>query len=280
MALISCPECGKEVSNKAVCCIHCGYPLDNVEEANTDKYISFRKVILDRVEPIRNELDKYKNYPMPQMRDSLVEHEVKSLYDAVSNESDAVIREANDNVADTIFELLNRILPSHKSWSVVYSYYDLVRFDNISNEIMKKIADAIYVEILPYDPPQYWHDGSRKTNSNHIIYWYPLYQIMRYADDGIKNPIFEVLSIEEKPNPKEKKIDYINSMGRGHTTWKPTNSGNVRRMTDENVITCPKCRSTAITTGSRGYSIVWGFIGSGKTVNRCAKCGHKWEPKR
>lgn len=27
MALIKCPECGKEVSDKAPACIHCGYPL-------------------------------------------------------------------------------------------------------------------------------------------------------------------------------------------------------------------------------------------------------------
>lgn len=27
MALIKCPECGNEVSDKAIACIHCGYPL-------------------------------------------------------------------------------------------------------------------------------------------------------------------------------------------------------------------------------------------------------------
>lgn len=27
--LIKCPECGKEISNKAKQCIHCGYPLSN-----------------------------------------------------------------------------------------------------------------------------------------------------------------------------------------------------------------------------------------------------------
>ena len=27
MALIICPECGKQISDKAVCCIYCGYPL-------------------------------------------------------------------------------------------------------------------------------------------------------------------------------------------------------------------------------------------------------------
>lgn len=48
----------------------------------------------------------------------------------------------------------------------------------------------------------------------------------------------------------------------------------------ESPVRCPKCGSTQISTGSRGYSMVWGFIGSGKTVNRCARCGHKWEPRR
>lgn len=41
---------------------------------------------------------------------------------------------------------------------------------------------------------------------------------------------------------------------------------------------CPKCGSTAITAGQRGYSLLTGFIGSGKTMNRCANCGYKWEP--
>ncbi len=41
---------------------------------------------------------------------------------------------------------------------------------------------------------------------------------------------------------------------------------------------CPRCGSTSITAGQRGYSLIWGFIGSGNTVNRCSKCGHKWKP--
>lgn len=41
---------------------------------------------------------------------------------------------------------------------------------------------------------------------------------------------------------------------------------------------CPKCGSTSITAGQRGYSLLTGFIGSGKTMNRCAKCGYKWKP--
>ena len=39
MALINCPECGKEVSDKAAVCIHCGAPLN---ERNGDIKIRCR----------------------------------------------------------------------------------------------------------------------------------------------------------------------------------------------------------------------------------------------
>lgn len=45
------------------------------------------------------------------------------------------------------------------------------------------------------------------------------------------------------------------------------------------VLTCPKCGSTAITTGARGANHFWGLIGASKTVNRCGNCGHTWKPK-
>lgn len=46
-----------------------------------------------------------------------------------------------------------------------------------------------------------------------------------------------------------------------------------------NTIKCPKCGSTAVSTGERGYSLLTGFIGSGQTMNRCGKCGYKWKPR-
>lgn len=42
---------------------------------------------------------------------------------------------------------------------------------------------------------------------------------------------------------------------------------------------CPKCGSTAIESTQRGYSLLTGFLGSGKTMNYCKNCGHKWKPK-
>lgn len=47
----------------------------------------------------------------------------------------------------------------------------------------------------------------------------------------------------------------------------------------ETPIRCPRCGSLAVTTGERGYGFLTGFLGSNKTTNRCAKCGHSWQPK-
>lgn len=47
MALIQCPECGKEVSDKARKCPHCGYPLEDIdfekEEAAMEKVLEWNK---------------------------------------------------------------------------------------------------------------------------------------------------------------------------------------------------------------------------------------------
>lgn len=52
------------------------------------------------------------------------------------------------------------------------------------------------------------------------------------------------------------------------------------RLQQQIIPKCPKCGSTAITAGQRGYSLLTGFLGSNKTVNRCANCGHTWKPGR
>lgn len=45
----------------------------------------------------------------------------------------------------------------------------------------------------------------------------------------------------------------------------------------DTTVRCPKCGSTQITTGTRGWSLFTGLIGSGTVYNMCAKCGNKWK---
>lgn len=41
MALIICPECGKEISDKATVCIHCGFPIEHKNNSNTSKIYTY-----------------------------------------------------------------------------------------------------------------------------------------------------------------------------------------------------------------------------------------------
>ena len=54
----------------------------------------------------------------------------------------------------------------------------------------------------------------------------------------------------------------------------------IREKEASKALHCPRCDSTQIVTGQRGYSLMWGFLGSNKTMNRCASCGYKWEPRK
>ena len=56
---------------------------------------------------------------------------------------------------------------------------------------------------------------------------------------------------------------------------------NVSQASEQNdnpKITCPKCGSTNITEGTRGFTLTTGFVGSGKFRYVCKKCGNKWKP--
>lgn len=154
VALINCPECGKEVSDKATACIHCGFPL--LKTRNTLCTI--------------------------------------------------------ENKTHDLSEIINRLDSA----------------DTTDKKIMNDIEDELF-----------WQIGSVS------IY-------------GARKIIEIILETGEAP----KIFD-----------------ASYRRSGGDRKIRCPKCSSTQITTGSRGYSMVWGFVGAGKTVNRCANCGHKWEPR-
>ena len=46
MALIACPECGKQISDKAPACIHCGYPINEIKINSSSLSNSLKKVVI------------------------------------------------------------------------------------------------------------------------------------------------------------------------------------------------------------------------------------------
>lgn len=58
----------------------------------------------------------------------------------------------------------------------------------------------------------------------------------------------------------------------------PLNETTQSKEKPEEKVHCPKCGSTNIATVSRGWSLMWGFIGSGSPRNVCQSCGYKFKP--
>ena len=167
MALIKCPECGKEISDKAPACIYCGYPLHlQAETTAPSSGNGLQQVILDT------------NSVSPEKKIVCIK----------------VVRESNG-------------MGLAEASNLVGSPNTAVVKGNLTKMEAEKIAQ-------------------------------------NFLKIGVKA--------------------YVCAMKRSETT--------------EVEIICPKCGSTAIHAGPRGYSLLTGIIGSGKTIITCLHCGYKWKP--
>ena len=73
MALIKCPECNKEVSDKAEICVHCGYPISKwIKEKNSDSSQSNEDIKDDN--PNNIYLYREKEYNLTELVDYIKEN--------------------------------------------------------------------------------------------------------------------------------------------------------------------------------------------------------------
>ncbi len=49
-------------------------------------------------------------------------------------------------------------------------------------------------------------------------------------------------------------------------------------MTSDDAVKCPECGSAQVHAEKRGWRLTTGFLGSGKIVLTCLKCGHSFRP--
>ena len=174
MSLIKCPECGKEISSRAKQCIHCGYPIEDVENTTDTEYIQNGECNKNRIVCMIN--------------------------------------------------------------GKAFDFTELVK-DTMSDE---------YNDI----------DGSYRNR---------LYQRI-YQNVGTVS-IYDAKAI----------VDHIRKYGKPPETFN-TSHPELAASYIPPQVRCPKCGSTSIATINRGFSIWTGFLGSGKPVNVCQACGHKFNP--
>ena len=98
-------------------------------------------------------------------------------------------------------------------------------------------------------------------------------ELIRYIEQYKQVPNFDFIpsgDINKYLTPEHPEYEKI-KFGSSFNYLKPLNSSKPR---------CPKCGSTSIGVTNRGYSILFGLLGSGTPMNVCMSCGHRWKPKK
>lgn len=171
MALMNCPECNHQISDKAVSCPNCGFPLSNCSASIQKGDASTYAIVFDKINGQKIEV-------------------IKRVESAVGID----VTNAKELV-DNFPSILKRNVPADEA-------------NRIKREIEKTGASIV---LVPYDP--------------------------NMSDEDVLKPY------------------------------------------RSDSICCPRCSSTNVVIGQRGFSVLTGFLGSNKTVNRCGKCDYSWEPK-
>ncbi|MDO4841511.1 MAG: ribosomal protein L7/L12 [Phoenicibacter congonensis] len=173
MALITCPECGKQISDKAPACIHCGYPLQEQQTVAPTVVATSKKVA------------------------------IPSFVGASPQKIPAI---------KVVREITGMGLAEAK-------------------EFVEQAAPYVIVK-----------DGLSDNQANVIV--------QKFKAEGVDAHIFA----------SDAPVTFVS-----HTK-------------DKDIISCPQCGSTQYHAGARGFSLITGFVGSGKTVLTCLKCGNRWKP--
>ena len=164
MALINCPECNNQISDKAKCCPHCGFPIDNISKKENKCSIILENTI------------------------------------------------GNDYI-------ITEWLINNCNYSRVYS---------------KKLISSMPSVII----------------SN--------VSLTKAQELQSKLQLLKATTKIVTGNNQEEVI--------------------INKTENKDVLKCPRCGSTQVAIGQRGYSFITGFWDSNKTVNRCGKCGFSWKP--
>lgn len=233
MALIKCPECGKEnVYDGANTCPNCGFPIKEhfekikQEQEFLEEKQREKKAINERLKKRLEEIDGMEHPYKPSFVNVVLGTLVLGFFSAICFIC-IIYGAINDdiNTYEGLFFLFAGVCLS----AITYTQGKRM-MENYKRELHKFENWEQYKERLKYNAIDYSED---------------------------------LLHDLKKQNPQTPQKQ-------------PTASPSYY---SENMIHCPKCGSTSISTGARGVNHFWGFIGASKTVNRCAKCGHMWTPK-
>lgn len=267
MALVKCPECGKEnVSSAAYSCPNCGFPLkehfsSTPIEQETVKSVVYYDVLEGKEEHIFS--NGLNNSAVGRYRDNLGEHDYYV-------EDNILYITRNNGAKVTYLVVGDYLLNTNGKCKGVIEDGDVVNTScTIQNFMGGEDVDTFFFDGTMVELSLGETSRGTYTRRGDII-------AVCNASTGYKNNCYLIY------NKTLYKYGCIKKE-RVHEVLALTNEGssvgaNTHRNTNDDVVRCPKCGSSSIATINRGYSLMWGFLGSGSPRNVCQKCGHKFIP--
>lgn len=301
MALINCPECGKEVSDRAQVCIHCGYPLSELK--NTQEVSANESVVIDEEaykndKVISREIDASKYYKVSLVKLGLDDEKNKAAikklgldYDRVVSELPFVLAEDVDGKGANY--ILNRFddtgctieaeeIPVDDDEDLdLQKLYDLIIVEHASG-----ISSAINVFLSLKDMS--FDDAARLAGRDN-------YMILN------QKSISEILPIAKKLLDAKAELVLRDANGKEYkipTGWKRVNKSSItlpgqqpatysastvhaRSTTSYHGYKCPSCGEMAgkeMSKLRKTFSLgVWGAASNKFTKTyKCEKCGYMW----
>lgn len=240
--LIKCPECEKEISDKAIHCIHCGFPLSKIQNDSTKAKSGFYRITIHPSEP----------------------NNVTELIRFLSDATMLPMSEANRAFQKCSPELFRGL--SEKKANQIKSKLDSF---NVNCEIN---SDD---EFDPLESTRIYRIILYKSEPNNSI------QMLKYLTEvtgktiTVVNKAFQNCSTDLLRGLNKSDAHKIKSRLESFNVRCDIQEDDPSYFS---IPKCPKCGSTSISTGSRGVTLTTGFFGASQTMNRCGNCGYKWKP--
>lgn len=259
MALIKCPECGREISDKAVSCPGCGFPLELLNQSSKNKIPSIKK----------QEVIKENNYTLELIDYTNQKIQIAKALKRFLNMKDGEALELVSQTPCFLFEdaeqqKINPLLEKLDSLPIEYKLY--------CNGEIKKHKVKTEINKPEISVPTY----STQTNTQTNGFKCPKCgSVIPISSRSCKYCGFEgiskyLLSLERDKFQKEREFE------------KQVRLEQERIRAEKNQISteskqpkCPKCGCTNIQIVRRNWSFFGGFA-TNKTDRVCAKCNYKW----
>lgn len=314
MALIKCPECGKEISDKAPACIHCGFPIGAANSAiKSEPAVKTKPIVAEKPNVAINDSAAKQNEAQPTENVFYCGECGKFFY---ADSSQASVPCGHCGSAATMncqtgkeqyMSLPDDRKAQYKA-NIREKYPTKEAVISQRTDLIRRKTNTFVDVQRPEKPSVFNVPFFLGTFLACIILW--LFSVAKKNDTldegvglmwlliGLTAMFFigAYMTYKEKKAAYERASEDFEKYKTEETNKVLAERARVAAVRQEladkkaevdqkrsdarakGLAACPRCGSTSIVTMHRGYSAFWGFIGSATPVNVCQSCGEKFKP--